>query len=561
MFKTSSSNPNATASSSRLVIPNPSVQIQGSGSTPTSPTSIASASTTRATIGGPRTRDPAAVTGQGQGPRNGMMATMIGRMTGSTKAAAAQAAAEAAAAAKAEDLADRRTFDRAVATIDCGAMRRNFRRGMAMIAAGMHPDLSGDFPYGPGEKRNDETHPAKWTPGVRPAAVVKASGYGLDDEHQEDVEAAKIALTLLSEGCRDFFVASAGEAADLRAALKAQRPDLEKGVAINMLDGIAKGERLPYLIRHKITPVLNSPAEVKLWNDAGAEAGRTLPAILQFNSGMTRAGIRDRDVAALAKDLAEGKYPNIDVKLVMSHLSDSDIAQPLEGSTLYEHVAGHKTQDQLKKFNKICELFPNAEQSIGASSTVFLGKELHKDMVRMGATFHGQAPFGGEDHPLEPTLTIKAKIRQVDVAEVGEEIGYGSNYTVKDQPELHGAVAWGYTEGTPRRSNGNKPGDPARPHVLVGGAKAELIGSTSMDQSQVKFDVDGTPEDLRQPGKMVTVLGEGISVNQFSKMHGSGVSELSVKLGSRVHKEYLDDDAPSVVGEAYVDPSPHAWKD
>lgn len=540
---------NAAESGSRAVIPDPASRNQGCGTTPATSTSTpTNTPTTRDTTSGPKTRNPASAARHGQGPRGGLLST-LGRLTGTTQAAEAKTAAEAA-DAKADDAARRATFARAVATTDLGAMRRNIRLGMAMIGAGPRPDYSDP----------DATEP-KWIPGRRAAVVVKASGYGLDDKHGPglDEKRVKVAMMALSEGIRDFFVASAEEAADLRAAFKAQRPDLAGDVAINMLDGIAPGEDLQYLIQHRITPVLNSVDEVKMWNEAGQAANRKLPAILQFDTGMTRAGIREKHVADLAEQWRSGQLPGLDIKMVMSHLSDSDDASALEGSTLYEHVAGKKTQQQLEAFNRISEQFPGIDESIGASSTVFLGKELHKDMVRMGATFHGQAPFGDEDHPLEPTLKIEAKIRQVDVAETGSQIGYGSNYTVKGEPELHGAIAWGYTEGAPRRSNGNKEGDPARPYVMVGTHKAEFIGSTSMDQSQIRLD--GVPADLRKPGDMVTVLGDGISVNQFSKMHGSGVSELNVKLGSRVARKYVDDNAPSVVGEAYVDPSPHAWKD
>jgi len=546
MFSTfSARRNNAEASASRVVIPDPASPTHGIGSTPTSPTSTP---TTRDTTAGPRTRNPASVNKQSQGPRSGFLASTLGRLTGSTQAAEAAATAE---QAKATDATQRATFARAVATVDLGAMRRNIRLAQAMVGVGPHPDYSDP----------NATEP-KWTPGRRVALVVKASSYGLDDKHASNLSAEErieASMMGLSEGVRDFFVASAEEAADLRAAFKAKRPDVEGGAVINMLDGIAPGEDLQYLIKHRITPVLNSMDEVKMWNEAGLAAGRKLPAVFQFDTGMTRAGIRQKDAAELAKLWNSGQLEGIDLKMVMSHLSDSDDATPLEGSTLYEHVAGQKTQQQLEAFNKISEQFPGVDESIGASSTVFLGKELHKNMVRLGATFHGQAPFGDEDHPLEPTLKVQAKIRQVDVAETGSQIGYGSNYTVKGEPELHGAIAWGYTEGAPRRSNGNKDGDPARPYVMVGTHKAEFIGSTSMDQSQIRLD--GVPADLRKPGDMVTVLGDGISVNQFSKMHGSGVSELNVKLGSRVARKYVDDNAPSVIGEAYVDPSPHAWKD
>jgi alanine racemase len=545
MFNAFNTRSNATPSTSRVVIPDPASQTHGIGSTPTSPTSTSS---TRDTTAGPRSRNPASVSKQSQGPRSGFVASTLGRLTGSTQAAEAVATA---AQAKATDAAQRATFVRAVATVDLGAMRRNIRLAQAMVGVGPHPDYSDPTATQP-----------KWTPGRRVALVVKASSYGLDDKHASNLSAEErieASMMGLSEGVRDFFVASAEEAADLRAAFKARRPDVEGGAVINMLDGIAPGEDLQYLIKHRITPVLNSMDEVKMWNEAGLAAGRKLPAVFQFDTGMTRAGIRQKDAAELADMWNSGQLEGIDLKMVMSHLSDSDDATPLEGSTLYEHVAGQKTQQQLETFNKISAQFPGVDESIGASSTVFLGKDLHKDMVRLGATFHGQAPFGDEDHPLEPTLKVQAKIRQVDVAETGSQIGYGSNYTVKGEPELHGAIAWGYTEGAPRRSNGNKEGDPARPYVMVGTHKAEFIGSTSMDQSQIKLD--GVPADLRKPGDMVTVLGDGISVNQFAKMHGSGVSELNVKLGSRVARKYVDDNAPSTIGEAYVDPSPHAWKD
>jgi alanine racemase len=566
-FKSNRSN--AAASSSRGVIPDSTSQTHGSGSTPTSPTS---APTTRDTTSGPRIRNPASVARQTQGPRSGFMAT-IGRLTGTTQAAEAKATAEAAATAKADDAAQRATFARAVATIDLDAMRQNFRLGMAVIGAGVLPDTSGEFPYAPGQKRNDETHPAKWhAPTVRPAAVVKADGYGLD--------AGKVALTLASEGCRDFFVASTWEAADLRATFKAERPDLDKGVAINMLDGIAPGENLQYLVNHKITPALNSASELALWNAKGAELGRPLPTILQFDSGMARAGIRNHERDKVVQDLKDGKYPFLDVKLVMTHLSDSDDATrvPLhadasaaeisEDRQTYNHTPGAKTRAQLKSFDAVCaqlrEFNPSIQASIGASSTVFIGKDpeqsldLHKNMVRMGATFHGQAPFSGEDHPLKPTLDIKAKVRQVETAQVGDQVGYGSRYEVQGEPETHAAIAWGYTEGAPRRNNGNA--DP-RAHVLVGDAadpkQAEFVGATSMDQSQIKL-----PKDSQvKPGDMVTVLGGPLTVNKFAQMHGSGVSELGVKLGSRVDKVYKDDNAPSAIGEATVDDSPHAWKD
>ena len=44
-------------------------------------------------------------------------------------------------------------------------------------------------------------------------------------------------------------------------------------------------------------------------------------------------------------------------------------------------------------------------------------------------------------------------------------IGYGSRYQVNGEDEDHAAIAWGYTEGAPRRPNGN---DDKKAQAFVG---------------------------------------------------------------------------------------------
>ncbi|KAH8890003.1 hypothetical protein GQ53DRAFT_651365, partial [Thozetella sp. PMI_491] len=151
-----------------------------------------------------------------------------------------------------------------IATIDLGALRRNFRLGLAMLA-NPKPGVDGQ-----------QAAPRR----TRAAAVVKANAYGLG--------ADIVSKTLVSEGCRDFFVARIGEAVELRRMLQSSRPDLVSDVAINVLDGNLVGADPRLLIKYKITPVLNSLQQVREWNAAGVDARRQLPAVLQFDSGMSR---------------------------------------------------------------------------------------------------------------------------------------------------------------------------------------------------------------------------------------------------------------------------------
>src|SRR5438445_13720087 len=80
------------------------------------------------------------------------------------------------------------------------------------------------------------------------AAVVKADGYGLGAE--------VIARSLSAARCDTFFVARVAEGVALRAIVPAAR--------IFVLDG-APPDSVPALISHRLTPVLNSLADIAAW--------------------------------------------------------------------------------------------------------------------------------------------------------------------------------------------------------------------------------------------------------------------------------------------------------
>ena len=94
------------------------------------------------------------------------------------------------------------------------------------------------------------------------AAVVKADAYGLG--------AAVVAPALAAEGCRQFFVAHLDEALALRPLLPAAE--------VFVLNGLPPGAEAD-CAGHRVTPVLNSLAQVDAWAahgrrlDAGAACG------------------------------------------------------------------------------------------------------------------------------------------------------------------------------------------------------------------------------------------------------------------------------------------------
>ena len=116
------------------------------------------------------------------------------------------------------------------------------------------------------------------------AGVIKADGYG--------VGAVAVADALSGEGCSHFFTAQLSEALALRQAL-------HRDVAIYVLNGLSPGSE-PYAAEARITPVLNCLEQADGWAALARRLGRSLPAVLQVDSGMSRLGMAPSEVEQLA---------------------------------------------------------------------------------------------------------------------------------------------------------------------------------------------------------------------------------------------------------------------
>jgi len=403
----------------------------------------------------------------------------------------------------------------AVATVDLGAVRRNIRLGISRLA-----------------------------PGVEPGVVLKANGYGLG--------AVKLAKVLVQEGCKDLFVARLSEAIDLRRGLRQDMPEMADKVAILVLDGILAGADLGTMVDLRITPVLNSLEQVQAWNQAGRERGIALPAFLQVDSGMNRAGMHADDLRTLLAD-RPGNLGHIRLQCIMTHLAKADDAVD-ESRPDRSREAGALSKQQLETFDAICANFPGVKKSPGASTTLFLEREFQGDLVRMGATFHGQAPFDADTNPLEPVLTLKTKVAQGRVVPAGGAIGYGHTYTApEDMPVL--TLPIGYADGMPRVPAGNRPGEaPTAARVIIGGVRAPLAGKVSMDMTTI--DARDIPAEARRAGTPVTVIGEGLTPDHFGAMYGTNPSEPQTKLARRVFRRYVDTAPPQ---RPDTKPSSNVW--
>jgi alanine racemase len=316
------------------------------------------------------------------------------------------------------------------------------------------------------------------------AAVVKADAYGLG--------ADLTAHALARAGARVFFTATCGEALRVRKALG-------EGPQIFVLNGPLPRD-VTVLQEAKLTPVLNSLAQIKLWDARG-------PAALHIDTGMNRLGLGPEELAG-----AMGALKDTSLALVMSHLACS--ADP-----------GHAfNATQLKRFADAATLFPKALRSIAATAGVLNGPEYHFDLVRIGVGLYGSGALDRDNPALSPAVTIEAPILQVRAAETGETFGYGATFAATQKMRT-ATVALGYADGYLRSLS-------SRGYGVLTGVKHPILGRISMDL--VIIDVTGSAE--AQEGAMVEFLGPTAALDDVAALAGTAPYEILTTFAGTVRK-------------------------
>ncbi|MGH8808408.1 MAG: alanine racemase, partial [Noviherbaspirillum sp.] len=338
----------------------------------------------------------------------------------------------------------------AAAKAHAAAAKRKTEQENAKMAAGTIMTINSDailHNLDFAKKRLTELAEAAGRPVPERAMVLKANGYGIG--------APTLAGIGVKAGVRHFFVAHFSEAKELRQGLIDQGVNL-RGVNINVLHGPMPGTEKLFL-KARCTPVLNSLEQIKAWGKLAEQERKKLPAILQFDSGMRRAGVSREEVSQFLLSEEEVSFlksrgatldlegvKNLSEKL-LSEISDEDVKSMNEsdGRSLPEsamavqkatdilikydereallknidvkYVMSHlacagdmkdpTNEEQLNAFKKIHEQFPGVGASLAASPGFYLGSDFHFDMVRLGSLVHGMESSESPS-PLEPAIKL-----------------------------------------------------------------------------------------------------------------------------------------------------------
>lgn len=319
------------------------------------------------------------------------------------------------------------------------------------------------------------------------AGVIKADAYGLGME--------KIWAALENEGCPFYFVATPDEALALRRLTR-------KPVAA--LGGVYPGAEDDF-IRHEIIPVLNTHDDIARWRAAAQRHGLRLPAILHFDTGMNRLGLTEMPGIT--------DTDRLDIKYVISHFACADEKDhPL-------------TALQFENFQTAAARFPQAKQSIAASSGLFRNAAYHLDMVRPGMALYGLNPTPETNSPMKPVIKLDARIVQVKHIRAGGTVGYGASWRA-EKDTIVAIAALGYADGF-LRSLSN------RAALYYQGHACPVVGRVSMDL----VTVDMGPHDP-PPGAWLEVIGPHQDADDLAAAAGTIGYEILTSLGGRYYREY-----------------------
>lgn len=330
-------------------------------------------------------------------------------------------------------------------------------------------------------------------------AVVKADAYGLG--------AARVSPALYAAGCRHFFVVHLEEALRLK-------PVLPDDAVLYVLNGLVEGAEAD-CADAGVWPVLNSLEQAWRWRDLAVARNARLSAVVQLDSGMSRLGLSQTEVEALAADPAF--FSQTRIELVMSHLACADTPENPANAA------------QLARFNAMADLLPPTPRSFANSGGAFAGPLFQADIVRPGICLYGVGPITGAPNPMTPVVTLEARVIQLRTIPAGVGVGYGLTFTAPDARRL-ATISVGYADGWPRRLGGVGA-------AWFQGVRLPIVGRVSMDS--ITLDVTALAEGALKAGDFVQMIGPDQPLEAVAADADTIAYEILTSLGHRYQRLYL----------------------
>lgn len=343
--------------------------------------------------------------------------------------------------------------------------------------------------------------------GLHIGAVVKHDAYGLG--------LAQVVPTLATAGCKHFWVDTPQRGLAVRAVL----PDTGQPVQVLVLYGLA-GMSMPDQAANGLIPVLTSLDDIAQVRDDARRNTTPYNVAIHLDTGLTRLGLREPDVAALVQNPA--LLDGLRVTDWVTQLSRFDA--PMDPACVHQRHLFERWTAQL----------PPARRCVATSAGVFAERHLHFDHARVGGALYGidTSPDGSQQ--LATVATLTAPVLHVVAVPPGTAIGYGSLFSTS-RASIIATVAAGYGDGLPvSLARGGQ--------LYLHGQLVPVVGAVAMGLLNV--DITDLPDGSVKPGDAAELYGPNLSLSTVALNAGLGQAAVFVPTAMKAERRYQNPQVP-----------------
>jgi alanine racemase len=270
-----------------------------------------------------------------------------------------------------------------------------------------------------------------------------------------------------------------------------------------------------------LTPVLASTSDLGGFARAARRRGIRASVHVEIDTGMSRLGLREDEVAGFLA--AAATHPEVVISGILTHLASAD----------GESVTG--SHRQLDAFERVSQAFhaaghrPTMVHAANTAATFRLPRA-HLSHVRTGiALFGGDRPSGAT---LRPAMRMATNVARLRCVRAGQTVSYGERWTAS-RPSVVATLPVGYAHGYPRRLFGNG-------EVLIRGRRCPVVGAICMEMTMV--DVTDLGAAVQVDDEVVLVGhdgGEEIRATDLADAIDGIVEEIFCGIPKSVTRAYL----------------------
>ena len=351
---------------------------------------------------------------------------------------------------------------------------------------------------------------AKKMTGKKVMCVIKGNAHGHG--------AVKCGKLLEAHGADAFAVACLTEGIELR----------KSGIhAPILILGWTPAECTDQLAAYDLAQSVIDEAYAIELNEAAKAIGKIVDIHVKLDTGMSRTGIfaQENPVEAAKAVNRISALSNLAIRGIFTHFAAADMPEK-DAFTAWQLANYTAVLEALKKLGFDREVVCHASNSAG----IMYHPETHFDMVRMGVMMYGLYPDGKfqPDGPLEPALSLKARVAQVKELPAGACISYGCTAKTA-HPTKIAVVTAGYSDDYPRSISNQGA------YAVINGFKCRQIGRVCMDMCM--FDV--TEAEVRRGDEVLLYGRGGMPMEEVAALCGSINCEPLCLLTNRVKKVYI----------------------